>query len=211
MAGKTFTEQLNMPVTAETADGQGMHSLIPHDFVRGLNNLGTYVNNHMHYVQGSGASMTVNAFTAINGRMQNFYTGASREMILFQVPVFAPLWAVRMAWTSGARCVAVSMSTLTVYLARDPYFGDATSTFDVTLLSSGYLSRVASSLGLTTGAYGFSADTTGITPIDNGCTRVFSPGQGRDTKRKGYLIVTGTGGTDATVAVEDFTVWFLPS
>lgn len=205
----TFTEQANLPPASAnslTADGEGMHSLVPHDLVRGLNNLGTYVNNHLHYVQGSPATTL-----HLSGRVSVTYTGTARECFLLEVPVFAPLWAVRMVWTAGARCVAVSQSNVKLYLAKTPYIGSASSAFDTTLLATGYKTRTVS-VSITTGQYSLADDSsTGITPIDDNATTLFSPGIGSNTKRKGYAIVTATGGTNATVGVEDITLWFLPS
>jgi len=204
----TFTSQCNVPpasASSLTADGEGMHSYFPYDLVRGLNNLGTYVNNHWHYVQASAVSTGQR-----EGRAYASYTASATEMFLLQVPAFIPLWAVRMAWTAGARCVAVSQSNIRVYLSRSPYAGVATDPFDSTLIPAS-LSRTVS-VSITTGQYSLADDSsTGITPIDDSATFLISPGTGSNTKREGYVIVTATGGTNATVGVEDFSFWFLPS
>ena len=204
----TYTEQACVPPTSTdslTADGEGMHTYFPYDLVRGLNNLGTYVNNHWHYVQAS----NINSLQR-DGRAYASYTGSATEMFLMQVPAFIPLWAVRMVWTAGARCVAVSQSNIKVYLSRAPYTGVASDAFDSTLIPAS-LSRTAS-VSITTGQYSLADDSsTGITPIDDSATFLISAGIGSNTKREGYVIVTAAGGTDATVGVEDFSFWFLPS
>lgn len=204
----TFTEQGNIPpasASSLTADGEGMHSYFPYDLVRGLNNLGTYVNNHLHYVQG-----WANSTSETHGRFVSAVS-TTGEHFLAQFPVFVPLWAVRMVWTAGARNVSgTSMTNVKVYLSRTAYIGNRSTAFDATTLASGYKSRTVT-VSLSAGAYSLADDSsTGITPIDDNVTRKFSPGIGRDTKRTGYAIITGTG-TSSTVAVEDFSLWFLPS
>lgn len=206
----TFTDQCNIPPSGTdslTADGEGMHSYFPYDFVRGLNNLGTYVNNHWHYVQA-----WQNTTLATAGRFKSVSSGAAHECFLFQIPVYVPLWAVRMVWTAGARCVSVSQSNVKVYLSRSPYVQLSSATFDATTLAAGHKSRTVA-VSLTTGQYSLADDsTTGITPIDDDSTALFVSGTGIGMKRKGYAVVTALmGGVDAIVGVDDFSLWFLPS
>ena len=213
----TYTEQGNLPpiptaaldAASLTADGEGMHSLIPHDLVRGLNNLGTYVNPHVHYVQG--ASLT--SLTGAMGVVQVAYTGTTRECFMLQIPLLCPLWAKRMVWTVGATCTAVSLSTVKVYMSRDPYTGVAgvSGAFDTTKLGTGYRSRSVS-VGLSAGSYGLADDSsTGITPIDSDVSRDFNPGATSRGKRGAYAIVTATGGTNASLEIDDCSFWFLPT
>ncbi len=213
----TFTEQLRVPPASNAwdADGEGMHSLIPFDLIRGLNNLVTYCNPHLHYVQNSNNDL---------GIFHVAYTGAGHECFIVQFPLLVPLWAVRAAWTAGAGPNAISgssLSAVTLYIAADPYTGiaglsgggDATSAgaFDTTNLTPGYGARTKLTT-VTAGNYGLIDDSgTGIA-LGNAMTRFISDGAvGVNTKRLGYAILTATGGTSCALQVYDISVWFLPS
>ncbi len=207
----TFTQQGNVPPSSTnslTADGEGMHSWIPLDLVYSLNNLGTYVNNHWHYAQASAPG------TADTSGTRFVSTGSTigTEYFLTEFPVFIPLWAVRMVWTAGARCVSGTQTAVKVYLSRAPYIGSKVATFDTSLLTTGYKTRSVT-VSLTAGQYSLADDSsTGITPIDDNATTKFSPGNGLQTKRKGYVVLTGVvGASSGAVSVEDFSLWFLPS
>lgn len=216
---KTFTEQLRVPPASNTwnADGEGMHSLFPLDLIRGLNNLATYCNPHLHYVQNSNGS-------AAPGGFQTAYSGAGHECFLVEFPLLIPLWASRAVWTAGAGCSSGSSSSLSavgLYIAADPYTGvaglsgggDASNNgaFDTTNLTPGYGHRSVS-LTVSAGNYGLADDSsTGIT-ITNTLARFIDDGAGSvNTKRLGYAILTATGGTSCSVEIHDVSIWFLPS
>ena len=215
----TFTEQLQLPPASNTwdADGEGMHSLFPLDLIRGLNNLATYCNPHLHYMQSANGSPSPGGF-------KTTYTGATRECFLVQFPVLVPLWGSRAVWTAGARSSSGSASSLTAvgfYLAADPYTGVAGASdggdtsnqgaFDTTNLTTGYGHRSVS-ITVTAGNYGLADDSTTGVVLTNAMTRFISDGAvGINTKRLSYGILTATGGTSSSVEIHDISVWFLPS
>jgi hypothetical protein len=209
--GKTFTEQGTPPSSNIDADGDGMHTLIPYDFVRGLNNLGTYVNPHIHYAQ----SGSYNLSTGASGLITVTYVGASSERYLLQIPVIIPFWAIRMAWVVGARGMgATTLNTITTYLSKTPYTGPDGNdgAFNAAGMTTGYLSRAVSMSTLTGGAYELADDSsTGITPISGSLYQLIDSNGESKTMALGYAIVTGTGGASATIELDDFTCWFLPS
>lgn len=205
---KTFTEQVNLPPagTPWAADGEGMHSAIPFDLARGLNNLGTYCNNHLHYVQGSSSTTTIS-----DGVIESLVHDPPQERFILEIPVLVPLWAYRLVWVAGAKCVAVSLTAVTLYFAKDPYAGERDDPFNTSLLATGYRSR-AVSMSLTAGQYGLADDSsTGLDARSNDVARDINAGIGLHTKRRGYAIITSTGGANATVQLYDTSIWFLPS
>jgi len=208
---KTFTEQSTPPSTNIDADGDGMHSVLPYDMVRGLNNLGTYVNPFIHYAQ----SGSWNSSTGASGLVSVTYTGASTERFMLQIPVVIPFWAVRMAWTVGARGMgATTLNTITMRLSKTPYTGPDGNdgAFNAAGIATGSLTRAVSMSLLTGGAYALADDSsTGITPITSDLYQLVDTNGESKTRAITYAIVTATGGTSATVEVDDVTIWFLPS
>lgn len=204
---KTFTEQVNLPPASAAwdADGEGMHTAYSYDLVRGLNNLGTYVNNHAHYVQGS-SSTTATADGAVTHSAD-----AGEELFMLQIPILVPLWAKRLVWTVGAKPATGTLSTVTLYLAKTPYTGNVVDAFSTANLTAGYKSR-AVTVSLSAGTYGIADDSsTGVTPIDSDTCSDINAGIGWHTKRLTYGIVTATAGTTASIQVYDSSFWFLPS
>jgi hypothetical protein len=196
---KTFTEQGYLPNSTVTwdSDGEGMHSLLPYDFVRGLNNLGTYVNPHAHFVADAlgGASTLV---ASVNGR----------EYMFIQVPLYIPLWATRVVWTVGAHCTLVSLASVTVYLAKDPYITTGATPFSSANLTAGFKSSTKT-LSLTPGTYGLADDSsTGFTSLTD-CSRAATTAP--KGKRLTYAIVTAIGGAVASFEIVDCSFWCLPS
>lgn len=217
---KIFTEQLRVPPASNTwnADGEGMHSLFPMDLLRGLNNLATYCNPHLHYVQNSWST------SGNTGAFSEFYTGAGHECFMVQFPILIPLWAVRAAWTAGAGANSLSSSSLTAvgfYLAADPYTGVAglgdggdetnNGAFDTTNLTAGYGHRSVS-ITVAAGAYNVADDSSTGVVLTSTMMRPISTGAvGVNTKQLGYGILTATGGTSCALQLFDISVWFLPS
>lgn len=211
MAFKTFTEQGGLLSSNLDADGDGMHSLIPHDLVRGLNNLGTFVNPFVHYAQ----SGSFNSISNATGLVSVTYAGASSERYMLQIPVRIPFWAVRMLWTVGARGMgATTLNTITTYLSKTPYIGPDGNdgVFNALGMTTGYLSRSVSMSLLTGGSYALADDSsTGITPMSSAVYGLIDSNGESKTMALGYAIVTATGGASATVQVNDCTFWFAPS
>jgi hypothetical protein len=99
-------------------------------------------------------------------------------------------------------------------LSKTPYTGPDGNdgAFNAAGITPGSLTRAVSMSTLTGGAYGLADDsTTGITPLSSALFQLIDSSGESKTMALSYAIVTATGGTSATVEVDDVTVWFLPS
>ncbi len=206
---KTFTEQCQISDRDWAGDGEGVHSYVPFDYIRYVNNLATYCNNHLQFFHGDSASGT--------GRLLVGMTGAAREAFICQIPIAVPKWAARLLWTAGvsAEFGSSSITTVTTYITPYPYTGPGSdegtnlTAFDINNLTHGYKTRPIS-LAVSVGNYGLAIDaTTGMTlPSD----QAFQHREAFGTTLVTYLIITITSGaSDSTVVLRDFSCWFAPT
>jgi len=208
---KTFTEQTSVISANVDADGDGMHTLLPYDLVRSLNNLGSYVNPHVHYAQSGSFDPVSNA----TGKVSVSYTGASSARFMLQIPLLVPLWAARMVWVVGARGMgATTLNSITVHLSKTPYTGpdgNASAFNAAGVTASTNSPRSVSMSSLTGGAYELADDSTTGFAIDSTAYQLIDTNGDSKTKGLAYAIVLATGGVNASVEVDDCVFWFLPS
>lgn len=129
----TLSEQICAPPPGDGAypdwynDGEGMHTLIPHDLARSLNNLGSYCQPWAQYVQqaipGIGGSTDKNGETSITPAAGN------GEYLIFQFPIVVPPGALKMFFTAGVTkssgAGTGTITAVTVYLSQIPYTNTA--------------------------------------------------------------------------------------
>jgi len=193
VATKTFTEQANTALTSGStawdADGEGLHSELFFDAVRGLNNMAVKSGNYAVYAQG-----------IASGKIQRGYTGAAREVFMAQVPVIVPPWRYRLLWTAGVTAVSGSITSVTTYISPVLYNGPA-STFDATNIRRSS-SEVISMGGITSGYALADASLSGIAPVPSSIV------VSGDSQTIAYVIITITGGTTSTFTLRDYACWF---
>lgn len=218
---KTWNQQYHVWPNFTTGtiftEGDGMHSFVPFESPRILNNLLAYCARPVGYCQGGSAAVTYLQQSLAT-------TGNDRETFIAQVPTPVPKWAKRMQWTCAVKIFAdtaedTSLSALTVYLSPNHYTGAGGSTstadtFDTTMLNDGYrATSTAAVLSVDdneTSAYTLVDEFTAGMVDPPGFNTVFPDGPGA------YLILTatGNGSGEATTAnnikVYDFTWTFAP-
>jgi len=207
MAITLTTQSHLLPSSGLIADGEGVHSLLPFDMVRSLNNLGTFVCPFAQYAQSCAPSSSSNP----NGEILSSVSTTS-ERFLMQMPVAIPEGARRMLWVAGITIYAGSAWTLSdckVYLSRHPYTGSSASAFSTNNLPTTYLSH-SDGLSDTGSANAYEvrgSSVAGLTPVD--LTRV---ARGLNDSKPPWisnLILTATCSlAAATVGIKDFTCWF---
>lgn len=193
-------------------DGEGMHTLVPLDLIRGLNNLGSYGSNWMQYVQqsnvGSGGS------TDPNGESIVTPTAGPGEYMVFQVPIVVPQGALQMLWAAGVTHASANPDVITaakVYLSKFPYTAGALSStlFDPTTLvtTSG---AVVSSTALTSGWFGSNSYnfTLGTLTGQDDATVGDNIGNGSANYSNLIFTLTCSSVSSLVMGVKDFTCWF---
>jgi len=178
-------------------DGEGMHSNVPYDLVRELNNIGSYAcGNWAQFVYNSDAATDI-TITPIE----------SGEYFMMQFPVVIPRGAVRMLWTGAiTNGASTTLSACTVYLSATPNaMGDL---FDITQISPQYQSHAVTQT-VSTAIYSLFADsTTGLTNVDGlGGFALSNTGWAQIAYLVFTVTVASAGGT--AITMRDFTCWFL--
>ncbi len=188
-------------------DGEGMHSIVPLDLVRHLNNAATYVQPWAQYIQ-----------SAVGGTYSVSVTAAG-EYALMQCPIIVPLGAVRMLWAAGLIRDTASgnaMTACSVYLSTTPYVASAQgAAFVPTKLNVGgsaagqQIARTVT-INFTTAGY-FLVDDS-ILGVTNYLAALNLVGNGAGAAYTSNVIVTVTmiGGSSAAVlpGIADFSCWF---
>ncbi len=191
----TFTEQANLVggTVDGATDGEGLHSHLFFDAVRGLNNISTKVNNFAHYAQGMNGGVVTRAVV-----------GSGHQIMMAQFPAMVPPWRARMLWIAGVSCSAGEILGAKVYLSPAIYTGPDpdSEAFNPDFLVNASSSTV--SLAITSG-YGLADDSTvGIAPVPR---QLFLQG---NFATYGAVVVTLTLDDDSTASLCDFTCWFAP-
>ncbi len=207
---KTFTEQCELVDFTWGGDSEGVHSFVPFDYVRYVNNLATYCNNHAHFFHGASDSSGSNYRLTVG-------VDTASEAFMCQIPVCVPTWAARMLWTAGVTDDGFggsSVTAATVYISPFPYTGAGSDNgsnvgpFDVLNLTHGYKSSTVSVS--TAGAHYRLADDS-VTGILAPTDQSFQHDETFAKKLVTYAIITLTTGADNVGAVLcDFTCWFTP-
>jgi len=206
MAITLTTQSHLLPSSGLIADGEGVHSLLPFDMVRSLNNLGTFVCPFAQYAQSCAPSSSANP----NGEILSSVS-TTAERFLMQMPIAVPEGAVRMYWHAGITIYAASswtLSSVKVYLSRHPYTGSFASAFSTNNLPADYQSSADTSTSTgSTNAYHLRGPATGLTPID--ITKIVRGTSNGQPPWISNLILTATCNlAAATVGIKDFTCWF---
>ncbi len=204
---RTFTEQVCIANVTWAADTEGVHSFVPFDIPRQVNNLSTYCNNHLHFFHGAAdASVSFSLSVGVS---------AAREAFLCQIPVKVPTWASKMPWTGGLACNSGTITAMTIYASPYPYTGVGsdngtnTGAFDLSNLTHGYKSRSVS-LALTAGNYALADDSS--TGIDQPGEQTLKHNEGAfGSSIVLYVIITATTGSGSNgIDLHDFSCWFAP-
>ncbi len=185
-------------------DGEGMHSLVPYDLVRQLNNLGSYCNPFVQYTMPPPI-----ADTDVTGFVQP--GELAYETFVGQMPVVVPAGAVRMKWTLGLKVDVtggpISVNYVSVYLSRAPYTGTA----GVAIVASGFdpatTQSTASQVTSTTAYRLYESVGDGISPIDR-ITSPISSNTGQAQMAYAIIAVGFTAAAGGGWYTKDFTVWF---
>ena len=215
----TLSEQLSAPPPGDGAypdwynDGEGMHTQIPHDLVRWLNNLGSYCQPWPQYMQSSAISSGLTGGDR-NGETSLSVTAGAGEYLIFQCPVAVPPGAIKMYFTAGIKKgVAFGAGTITyatVYLSQQPYTATARSgaLFD----PNGLVTSTTNPVGMrqavnitTASSYTLISDV--VTNCADAC---YQDPAGNGSIMTSNLIFTLTCASPSSLimGVKDFTCWF---
>ncbi len=221
---KLLTFQTRIPPSngSDSRDGDPMHSRVPHDLVRGTNNL-TYVSPYWGHAQWPPSPTAPT--TPINTLHETSTGHSFGRSFLAQLPVVLPWDAYRFCWTlgfyhGGAEFAhAVTITEVTVYISPTPYrssrhtdFGgtfDSEFFFDTLALPAAYgVSEYDTPISCASGTneYKFVNMSAGTAPISDWMP-FSNPTQSRSALNHAWLIVTFNRETDDVADLTDERVY----
>ena len=233
---RTLTEQMRVPRTSDSparwsGDGAPMHSAIPFDLVRWLNNAQSYREPTYQFMHDASQNAGV-AGTNSPPRTQYRVAaagGGDGQVMLMQAPILVPVDAVRLCWSLGIYrshvpaegTLDINVTNIIMYLASGPctYLADVTTPSpnreDGRLFLPSFITGPYSSN--TVAATGASANTPNpcFTEIQSETWTDFAPRglnniNDRNTNPWAILIVTAqitSGVTDEIVRAAELSIW----